>query len=217
MSEKTIKIVQGGGTPTEVKTNAKTWGDFKREIKNDISLPDAHVAMLGETVSVLIDESHLPDTVTAEGVETNVYHIFITPKKSKSGADFKEASYKECRAEIKKLKLSNEKAAKFFGNYTHMTTKELQKILTKWYKKNSPAKEEKVIKTKTSKVGKVRKVVREEVIVEKSLTIETSSDAISVLENIIAFLKTSHTGSKVIFTMNEVSEKDYKKFERMSR
>lgn len=237
MSEKTIKIVQGG-TPTAIVTNAKTWGEFKKEIKGEITLPKPHVAILGETTMGLLDESILPETVTHKGKVTNTYHVFITPKKSKSGGDFSTTPYRECKKIIKEIRTGNDTAKDFFGDYTHMTTDKLRGILTKWttrygeLKKSgeikSSKKKDKKEKKKDKKNKKGKKVKPGKELVEKmeeikaekvsnSLTIETSTDAVEVLESIITFLKNSNKGSKVIFTMNEVTEKDYKKFEKMSK
>lgn len=91
--EKTIIIVLGGSNTTEFKTTARTWGELKTEIKNDISLPEPHAATIGETVAGLVaNESLLPSSVKVKGKTTNTYHIFVTPKKSKSGQEITVAS-----------------------------------------------------------------------------------------------------------------------------
>jgi len=233
MSVKTIKLVQGGGTPSTFESEAETWGEFKSEIRGEYNFPTSHTAILGETVGVLINESKLPDEVTnKDGAKVNTYHVFITPAKSKSGKgkDFLETSYKECKALIKKLRGESELAKDFFGDYTHMSTAKLREMLTSWYKSEDSMpktlkKGKKVKKDKKGKKGKkvdkifkesVEKVVKTKKI-SKELVIETNQDVISTLEAIIAFLKTSKKGSKVVFTLNEVTPEDYKTFAKFSK
>jgi vacuolar-type H+-ATPase catalytic subunit A/Vma1 len=222
MALKTIKLVQGGGTPSIFETKAKTWGEFKSEISRDYKFPASHTAILGETVAVLINKSLLPDTVISEGTEINTYHIFITPAKSKSGSkDFSETSYKECKSLIKDLRNKSDEAKNFFGDYTHMSTSRLREVLTSWYKKDTKVsknkkKAKKVKKNKKNFVENVEKILKTKK-VSKELIIETNQDVISTLEKIITFLKSSKEKSKVIFTLNEITEKDYKKFEKLSK
>ena len=190
---KTIKLMSGGAAPIEFQTKVKTWGEFKKEIQNDFNLPSPHSAILGETMAVLIDETVLPELVEFKGETKSEFHIYVTPKKSKSGGeDFSEVSYKDCKSRIKILRTENDKAKKFFGDYTHMTTKDLRKVLTKWFKKNNKKskkiKEEKVTKPVTKKTTK-KKVAE-----KKSKSV---------------------TEGKVVFPLVKSEPKDYDKIKKL--
>ena len=230
MSKKTINLMLGGATPNVIVTTAKTWGEFKIENQNDFEFPDPHAAIIGETKAVLINESLLPNSVEYKGKKTDSFHIYVTPIKSKSGKKFDDTPYRECKSIIKSLREKYDVAHKFFGDYTHMTTIELRSKLNKWIKRYPNAKalkaSQKVVKTPVKKaVKKVikkttpKKVVKAETItptkVENSIIIDSNSDIIEVLEQVLDFLRNTNKGNRVIFTLDEVEPSDYNKMKTL--
>ncbi len=222
---KTIKIILGGSNITTFKTEAKTFGEFKQEIKGELKLPSPHTAMLAETASGLFDVSLLPDEVIYEGVVTNTYHIYIMPVRSKSGTSkHQNITYKECKTLIKGIRTRDIRAVEFFGNYTHASTQAMRDLLDKWYevkptkKEKAEKKKKKLKKADTPKIIETEQEIPTDIeVVKKSIVIETNLDVIELLKDIITFLDSTSidTNSKVIFSMNKVSAEDYDRFKKM--
>ena len=113
---------------------------------------------MGETKSVLIDASILPDARFSSNGEVLASHIFVTPVKSKSGSyDLtwaKNAGYKDLKAFIKQTRESNKDAIKFFGDYTHSSTEDLRSMVSTWIKKTGLITPQKSAPVKTAPVKK---------------------------------------------------------------
>ena len=214
-SKKTILLVLGGGKPQKFETTASTWGGFTSSI--DIDLPTPYAATIGETMGQLIDESLLPvKVINSKGAEVNQFHVFITPKRSKSGQRLVDnMTYKELKSAIKGIRLTNESASAFFGNYTHMGTDALRDILDKWYSKDTKKKVKKI---------KVKKVLKEEKIIKKVketkdniVTITSNSDVIKILKEITDFLENNaNEGETITFSVNKVSIADYDRIKKLT-
>ena len=128
---KTIRIVSTAGNGTKsIESGATTWKDLKKEISKDYPVGSMK-AVIGETKNTLENEgAQLPVTD---------FTLFLLPVKTKSGADWGSAGYKELRAEIKRLKdvISDTEFKSAFGNYTQSSTPDLQKLVSKYYKNNT--------------------------------------------------------------------------------
>ena len=131
MSQRKITVVNTTGVgKNSFSSNAKTWGQLQSELTERKITYSGMSAIIGENQNSL-------ESTKATLPEFD-FHLFLSPKKVKSGAiDAQTASYSQLRTEIKSLCATNEKAKSYFGNYTHSTTEDLRKNLTKWYGKSS--------------------------------------------------------------------------------
>ena len=125
MSTRVIKLkVLTATSVVTIVTNASTFGEFK-------TLPEVMALGINWTSAKLIDRAtkasfELDDSVLP-AIDCILFH---TPTKSKAGLNWNEASYKDCKAEIKKLK-DNGTYIPF--NYTQSTTKDMQNFLGDYY------------------------------------------------------------------------------------
>lgn len=226
MAKKLVKIILGGSQINEVSTEAATWGELYKQTKKDISYPGEFTAILGETKSILIEPSVLPDAKVVEGTQQAI-HIFINPVKSKSGSiDVDSMSYKDLKNAIKNIRESNKKAADFFGDYTHMSTQQLKEVLKRWYttqpQGSAVSKPKEEVKTPTPKQKFAEALIQSEV-KEKSLvsakktTFLDLSNPGDTLDSLIQWLQALKEGvsnkelpaDKLVFTVEKVSERDF--------
>jgi hypothetical protein len=242
-NEKFIKVILGGSHVTEIRTKVATWGELKKELSGDVRLPDPHTAILGETKSVLIDASILPDARFGSNGELLASHIFVTPVKSKSGsydlAWAKNAGYKDLKAFIKQTRESNKDAIKFFGDYTHSSTEDLRNMVSTWIKKtglitpqkSAPVKKEEVVEVTVAKKKFAEDLIATESpktvgrVVNKGVIDLNNPD--ETLDNLIDFLtelknrdKSSDKVSmdlsnKLLFTIEQVEAKDFDRIKRL--
>ncbi len=258
MSTKTIKIILGGSKIETISTDAKTWGEFKAELK-DVELPSPHNAILGETRMVLLDESILPEPRLSEGNETPI-SIFVTPVKSKSGLGRKkktepkkgetkkevveevvedtpvvlttltpdwaeEASSTELREYAKAEADKDDKAEEFFGNFEKTKVKVLRAQVETWIEDLITA-QESLEKERLAKIeaAKAEATKTEGVTVESKNVIDLNNPAVAI-DSIIGFLEAvkekmdakggESCDGKLVFTVEEVSEKDFSKMKKL--
>lgn len=125
MSIRTIKLkVLTSTNVVTISTDVRTFGEFKNlaEVESlGIDWKSAKLIDRATKASFELDDAVLP------AVDCIMFH---TPTKSKAGADWSQAGYKECKAEIKSLKDSG---VYIPFNYTQATTKDLQSFLSDYY------------------------------------------------------------------------------------
>lgn len=131
MSTRTIKLkVLTATNVVTIVTNARTFGEFKTlsEVKElGIDWSSAKLIDRATKASFELDDAVLPS------VDCVLFH---SPTKSKAGINWDDAGYKECKAEVKKLK---EGGVIVDFNYTQASTETLRKFLVKYYKKLAKA------------------------------------------------------------------------------
>ena len=153
-------------------------------------------------------------------IPTEDFTLFLTPTKVKSGGSL---SYKECKAYIKGERAKNTGAKTHFGDYTHMSTVAMNKLIESWKKKPSKSeieiKQEVVSTSETTKevnevervMGSdespedmVRRIVREELAALGGITIipkvETNQEEVTISEEKV--------DSSTIITDDEADELD---------
>lgn len=125
MSTRTIKLkVLTSTNVVTIETGVRTFGEFKE-------LPEVTALGIDWKSAKLIDRATKASFELDEAVLPSVNCImFHTPTKSKAGANWSQAGYKECKAEIKALKDSG---VYIPFNYTQATTKDLQSFLSDYY------------------------------------------------------------------------------------
>ena len=127
-----LKVLTSTNVVT-INTNVRTFGEFKNllEVKSlGIDWSSAKLIDRATKASFELDEAVLPS------VDCIMFH---TPTKSKAGVDWLQASYKECKAEIKKLKDSG---VYIPFNYTQASTSSLQSFLDDYYFENDSFEDE---------------------------------------------------------------------------
>lgn len=153
-----------GKKAKEVLTDAQTWGALQSALNSNDITHNKMKAVVGESkVTLESQEAMLP---------AQNFTLYLMPKKTKSGTDYKNMPYKECRSTIKAIIDTADdvdKAKKFFSvdgkNYTQTSTDNMRKNLAKWNKKNTIS--SKVIDAAKKIGSKVKKEKVEEEVVEK--------------------------------------------------
>lgn len=134
-TRKVLVFSTTGQNGKEVTTDSKTWEQLKRALSSNSVTHSGMKAVVGESkVTLESPNAELP---------TGNFTLFLMPKKTKSGTDYKNLPYKQCRAMIKVFIDTADdvdKAKKFFSvdgkNYTQTTTDDMRKNIAKWVKKN---------------------------------------------------------------------------------
>lgn len=134
---KTIKVLSTKGKRvTNVETEATKWGQLQEDLKaNGLEIEGMKAIVFENQTTLESPDAVLPVGLNINGTLIEGFTLFLTPIKTKSGADVK--SYKELKAEIKKLRENNDDAKAFFGNYTQMSTEDLRKLLSSFLKKSN--------------------------------------------------------------------------------
>jgi hypothetical protein len=129
--ERQVRVVSTVGEKKALlQTEALTFGELKGQLsRSGYDLSNTKVIEGKTQVTFDQEGAQLPMTD---------FTVFIMPVRTKSGADWKKASYGELRAEIKKIKSeASETAFKAtFGNYTQLGAAGLAPLVEKWYKKS---------------------------------------------------------------------------------
>ena len=156
-----LKVLTSTNVVT-INTNVRTFGEFKNlpEVKSlGIDWSSAKLIDRATKASFELDEAVLP------AVDCIMFH---TPTKSKAGADWSKVAYKECKAEIKKLRDSG---VYIPFNYTQASTSDLQKFLNDYYFANEPTQIEDVVEGEEDEV---------------EVLIETIQDLLNTLKSKVA-------------------------------
>lgn len=136
---KTIKVLSTKGKRvTNVETEATKWGQLQEDLKaNGLEIEGMKAIVFENQTTLESPDAVLPVGLNINGTLIEGFTLFLTPIKTKSGADVKSMGYKELKAEIKKLRENNDDAKAFFGNYTQMSTEDLRKLLSSFLKKSN--------------------------------------------------------------------------------
>lgn len=130
--ERNVRVVSTvGEKKATLQTNALTISELRSQLtQSGYSLSNTKIIEGESQVTFEQENARLPLTD---------FTIFIMPVRTKSGADWSKAGYKELREEIKRLKgeISEASFKAAFGNYTQSSTPELQKLVVAYYKKNT--------------------------------------------------------------------------------
>ncbi len=116
-----------GQKRTVLQSEAVIFNDLLTEMQNQNIDTKSMKFIIGET-------QHTLESKNAT-LPTGNFTLFLTPTTSKSGADWNNASYKECKAKIKELRAAYDEAEAWFGDYTHKTTDQLRDDLVEWFNK----------------------------------------------------------------------------------
>lgn len=174
---KTITVYSTRGQQSvKVETEANTWGELKKDLtKNGVDYSGMKV-IVGETKSVLeLESAVLPKGLTVGGEVTDNCTIFLSVLKQKAGSiNSQSASYADLRNFIKTERAKSEANANFFGDYTHATTDNLRKLVTKYQTKS----------------GVTAQSVKQTPVLKTSNTATTPSEVVNLLTQAIAKIKT---------------------------
>jgi len=128
MSTRVIKLkVLTASAPVSIITDVRTFGEFKElaEVKAlRIDWSSAKLIDRATKASFELNEAVLPE------IDCIMFH---TPTKSKAGSDWANASYKECKVEMKKLK---DAGVEIPFNYTNVSSSVMQEFLVNYNKKS---------------------------------------------------------------------------------
>ena len=134
---RTITLFTTYGGIKKIETDVQTWGELK-------SLAEAQgidTSRLIATESVRKTDLNHAEAVLPEGNFT----VFFRKAETKAGADFSQASYKDCRNEISEIYKRDEDAKDHFNqggkNYTNKSTEELRSLITSYYASQEVAEE----------------------------------------------------------------------------
>ncbi len=116
-----------GQKRTVLQSDAVIFNDLLTEMQNQNIDTKSMKFIIGET-------QHTLESKNAT-LPTGNFTLFLTPTTSKSGADWSNAPYKECKAKIKELRANYDEAEAWFGDYTHKTTEQLRDDLVEWFNK----------------------------------------------------------------------------------
>lgn len=135
MSTVTVFSTKGKKRSVVETNGVATWGELKGILNSNGIETDNMKAIIGENqVTLESAKAILP-------LDFN-FTLFLTPIKVKNGVvDVSEMGYKECRSFIKE-----NGGAEKFGNYTHMTTAQLQSAIKEFLKVNAVV-EEPIVET----------------------------------------------------------------------
>jgi hypothetical protein len=147
-----------GASGKTITTQARTWEGLQKDLsENDIQFSNMK-AVVGESRVTL--ESPMAELPQGD------FTLFLMPKKTKSGIDYLNMPYKDCRKTIKEcIETADDKdaAKKFFGdgkkNYTQTSTDYMRNRLVAWFKQASKTVKETVTKKSEKVVEKVEAVV----------------------------------------------------------
>ena len=120
-----------GKKRSTVETTAQTWGELREVLSGNGVETSGMRSIIGETQLTLeSSKAILPDYD---------FTLFLSPVKVKSGCDVDPfaMSYKECKEFIKEEIAGDPKAKAFFGNYTIMSTGQMQKLIFDYLNANS--------------------------------------------------------------------------------
>ena len=131
-NEKKITVFSTKGKKRfSVNSTADTWGELKVQLLAEGVETQGLRSIIGETQLTLeSSKAILPDYD---------FTLFLSPVKVKSGCDVDPfaMSYKECKEFIKEEIAGDPKAKAFFGNYTIMSTGQMQKLIFDYLNANS--------------------------------------------------------------------------------
>ena len=167
MSRIVTVYTSNGQNAKSISINATDWGTLQGEL-NENDIPTSGLkAILGEQRTTL--ESN------AAQLPLEDFSLFLMPKKTKSGIDYSTLSFKEKRAEMKKIFAKNESAKEYFKdgskNWTQLSSDKITELLTSWHngEKTSTKKEEKKVEKKPKKESKKKIEPKVEKKVEKKI------------------------------------------------
>ena len=135
---RTITLFTTYGGIKKIETDVQTWGELK-------SLAEAQgidTSRLIATESVRKTDLNHAEAVLPEGNFT----VFFRKAETKAGADFSQASYRDCRNEISEIYKRDENAKDHFNqggkNYTNKSTEELRTLIISYYASQEVSEEE---------------------------------------------------------------------------
>lgn len=120
-----------GKKRSQVETTVQTWGELKEVLTGEGVEVSGKKAIIGETQLTLeSSKAILPDYD---------FTLFLSPVKVKSGCEIDPfaMSYKECKEFIKGEITGDAEVKAFFGNYTIMSTGQMQKLIFDYLNPNS--------------------------------------------------------------------------------
>ena len=120
-----------GKKRSTVETTAQTWGELKEVLSGNGVETSGMRSIIGETQLTLeSSKAILPDYD---------FTLFLSPVKVKSGCEIDPfaMSYKECKEFIKEEIIGDAETKAFFGNYTIMSTGQMQKLIFDYLNSNS--------------------------------------------------------------------------------
>ena len=125
---KVLAFSTRGNSMTQIESSASTWSQLKSELRlagYDMSTLIATEKYTRHTLEH--DESTLP---------TGDFVLFLRPAKTKSGADYSNASYQDMRAEIAQIgkEVKDFLTNRFDTNWTRITLAQLREGLTAYHK-----------------------------------------------------------------------------------
>jgi hypothetical protein len=143
VAARSIKIYSTSGTKTEIESSATTWSELKKDLNaNNIAFKGLK-AQTSTQVTLELGNAQLPN---------HKFVLFLTPQKTKSGMDYSNMAYKDCRATIKSIldaagaKDKTTAAYLHFNdgkNYTIKGTAVMREMLASW-SGNTPVQDETV-------------------------------------------------------------------------
>jgi hypothetical protein len=134
---RTITLFTTYGGIKKIETDVQTWG----ELKDLAEAQGIDTSRLIATESVRkTDLNHAEASLPEEN-----FTVFFRKAETKAGADFSQASYRDCRNEISEIYKRDENAKDHFNqggkNYTNKSTEELRSLITSYYASQEVAEE----------------------------------------------------------------------------
>ncbi len=181
-------LVFSGMTSTSevIKTTATTWEELQRDLlqKTQLSSFDKLKCVIGESKLTLESpNAQLPD---------GNFTLITMVKKTKSGFDCNEYSYRELRAAIKNAIFEGDAEKTYFSigrkNWTQLSTAEMIKKLNDLYNKKTVEKPKKVKTKKSKKIKKSKKVEKLEEKKKTDAIVELTID--EYLEGVVDIIRT---------------------------